>query len=81
MKVLLLALNAKFIHTSLALRYIKAYCHEYEKNIENNEERRKIAKEREKASSEYYNNAGGSSQGSLKSKANMVKQYNEKNNK
>lgn len=34
MKVLLLALNAKFIHTSLALRYIKAYCHEYEKNIE-----------------------------------------------
>ena len=34
MKVLLLALNAKFIHTSLALRYIKTYCHEYEKEIE-----------------------------------------------
>lgn len=30
MKILLLALNAKYIHTSLALRYIKAYCKEYE---------------------------------------------------
>ena len=44
MKVLLLALNAKFIHTSLALRYIKAYSHEYsgqihilETSINNNE--------------------------------------------
>ena len=34
MKVLLLALNAKYIHTSLALRYIKAYCHDYENEIE-----------------------------------------------
>lgn len=33
LKVLLLALNAKYIHTSLALRYIKAYCKEYEKEI------------------------------------------------
>ncbi|MBE6023470.1 MAG: DUF4080 domain-containing protein [Cellulosilyticum sp.] len=34
MKVLLLALNAKFIHTSLALRYIKAYCHQYDEQIQ-----------------------------------------------
>ena len=33
MKVLLLALNAKFIHTSLALRYIKTYCEEYDDRI------------------------------------------------
>lgn len=33
MKVLLLALNAKYIHTSLALRYIKSYCKEYENQI------------------------------------------------
>ena len=33
MKVLLLALNAKFIHTSLALRYIKSYCNEYENRM------------------------------------------------
>ncbi len=33
MKVLLLALNAKFIHTSLALRYIKTYCQEYDDQI------------------------------------------------
>ena len=33
MKVLLLALNAKFIHTSLALRYIKTYCEEYDDQI------------------------------------------------
>ena len=33
MKVLLLALNAKFIHTSLALRYIKTYCKEYDDQI------------------------------------------------
>ena len=34
MKVLLLALNAKFIHTSLALRYIKTYCAEYDEHIQ-----------------------------------------------
>lgn len=33
MKILLVALNAKFIHTSLALRYIKAYCKTYDENI------------------------------------------------
>ncbi len=33
MKALLLALNAKYIHTSLALRSIKAFCKDYEKNI------------------------------------------------
>lgn len=33
LKVLLLALNAKYIHTSLALRYIKTYCKDYEKEI------------------------------------------------
>ncbi len=33
MKILLLALNAKYIHTSLALRSIKAYCHPYEEQI------------------------------------------------
>lgn len=33
MKVLLLALNAKYIHTSLALRSIKAYASGYEDNI------------------------------------------------
>lgn len=33
MRVLLLALNAKFIHTSLALRYIKSYCQEYENQM------------------------------------------------
>ena len=33
MKVLLVALNAKFIHTSLALRYIKKYCKTYEHQI------------------------------------------------
>lgn len=34
LKVLLLALNAKFIHSSLALRYIKAYCKPYEEQIQ-----------------------------------------------
>ena len=29
LKIVLLALNAKFIHTSLALRYIKDYCKPY----------------------------------------------------
>ncbi len=33
MKVVLLALNAKYIHTSLALRYIKSYCKDYESHI------------------------------------------------
>lgn len=33
LKALLLALNAKYIHTSLALRSIKAYCKDYEKDI------------------------------------------------
>ena len=33
LKVLLLALNAKYIHTSLALRYIKTYCKDYEDQI------------------------------------------------
>ena len=33
-KVVLLALNAKYIHTSLALRYIKTYCKEYEEHID-----------------------------------------------
>lgn len=33
MKVVLLALNAKYIHTSLALRSIAAYCKAYEENI------------------------------------------------
>lgn len=34
MKVLLVSLNAKYIHSSLALRYIKFYCKDYEKNIQ-----------------------------------------------
>jgi hypothetical protein len=29
MKTLLVALNSKFIHSNLALRYIKAYCRDY----------------------------------------------------
>lgn len=33
MKIVLLALNAKFIHPSLALRYIKSYCSEYSSQI------------------------------------------------
>lgn len=33
LKILLLALNAKYIHSSLALRSIKAYCREYQKDI------------------------------------------------
>lgn len=33
MKVVLLALNAKYIHTSLALRSIATYCKAYEENI------------------------------------------------
>lgn len=33
LKIVLLALNAKYIHTSLALRYIKAYCKEYSSDI------------------------------------------------
>lgn len=55
MKVLLLALNAKYIHTSLALRYIEAYCEAYkdhltilETTINNNEN--EIIKEIYKAS-------------------------------
>lgn len=34
LKVVLLALNAKYIHTSLALRYIRAYCSEYADHIQ-----------------------------------------------
>lgn len=33
LNVVLLALNAKFIHSSLALRYIKTYCNDYEDQI------------------------------------------------
>ncbi len=33
LKIILLALNAKYIHSSLALRSIKAYCKEYEKDM------------------------------------------------
>ena len=52
-----------------------------EKNEAELEERRKQAKDREKASSEYYSKTSTAKQGSLKSKANMVKQYNDKNGK
>lgn len=34
MKILLTALNAKFIHSSLALHSIKAFCNKYKSNIE-----------------------------------------------
>ena len=34
LKILLVALNAKYIHTSLALRYIKSYCQEFEDHIQ-----------------------------------------------
>lgn len=33
MNIVLASLNAKFIHSSLALRYIKAYCKNYEEHI------------------------------------------------
>ena len=33
MKILLIAMNAKFIHSSLALRSIQMYCAKYEANI------------------------------------------------
>ena len=46
----------------------------------NDEERKKKAKEGIKASTDYYKNASAK-QGSLKAKANMVKQYNEKKKK
>lgn len=52
------------------------------KNIDKmSEERKNSAKERAKKSSEYYNSTSTATQGSLKSKASMVKQYNEKNKK
>ncbi len=34
MKFLLVSFNAKFVHSSLALRYIKEFCTEYKNNIE-----------------------------------------------
>lgn len=34
MKILLTALNAKFIHSSLAIRSLKAYCHKFNEYIE-----------------------------------------------
>lgn len=34
LKVLLVSLNAKYIHSSLALRYIAAYCREFKENLE-----------------------------------------------
>lgn len=52
------------------------------KNIEKNStERKKIAEDQAKKSSDYYNRTSTAKQGSLKSKANMVKQYNDKNKK
>lgn len=53
------------------------------KNIStvSSEERKKKAQENAKASTDYYNKNSTAKQGSLKSKANMVKQYNEKNSK
>ncbi|MCI8372687.1 MAG: YidC/Oxa1 family membrane protein insertase [Lachnospiraceae bacterium] len=52
------------------------------KNIEKNStERKKIAEGQAKKSSDYYNRTSTAKQGSLKSKANMVKQYNDKNKK
>lgn len=33
MKVLMIAINAKYIHSSLALRYIQKYCEKYNSNI------------------------------------------------
>lgn len=45
------------------------------------DERKKANQEKAKASSEFYKNNSTAKQGSLKSKANMVKQFNEKNKK
>lgn len=50
---------------------------EYDKKME---EKKNVAKENIRKSSEYYNDSDANP-GSLKSKANMVKRYNEKSNK
>lgn len=53
MKILLVALNAKFIHSSLALRTLKSYCGSIEQNIETCEFT--INNEKEFILSEIYN--------------------------
>lgn len=73
--------NAKRAAMGLPPQKITNAAKQNTRSIENNSEKKKNVQEKAKASSEYYNNAAGSKQGSLKSKANMVKQYNEKNKK
>lgn len=48
---------------------------------QNHEDKVKDAKEKAKAASDYYSNTGTAKKGSLKAKANMVKQYNDKTKK
>lgn len=50
-------------------------------NKESKEDRMKNVQERTKASSEYYSNTTTAKPGSLRAKAGMVKQYNDKNKK
>ena len=74
--------NAKRAAMGLPPQKISNTAKQSTRSIEkSSEERKKDTQERVKASSEYYNSTSTAKQGSLKSKANMVKQYNDKSKK
>lgn len=73
--------NAKRAAMGLPPQKISNTAKQNTRSIDNSQDRKKNAQEKAKASSEYYNSTNTAKPGSLKSKANMVKQFNEKNKK
>lgn len=76
--------NAKREKMGLPPQKISNTAKQNTKNIEKNQnrdERVKNAEEKAKAASDYYSNTSTAKKGSLKAKADMVKQYNEKDKK
>ncbi len=60
---------------------VKSTSFDNEKNKKLEEEKKAKREENIRKSSEYYSTSSESKAGSLRSKADMVKKYNEKNNK
>ncbi len=60
---------------------VKNTSYDDEKKHQSDEEKKKNREENIRKSSEYYNNSSEGRQGSLRSKADMVKKFNEKNKK
>ena len=67
--------------SSAAKMNVRSTSYDDEEKRRINEEKKKNREENMKKSSEYYNNSSTAKPGSLRSKADMVKQYNDKNKK